>query len=205
MIDALISIIDRLIQLTKYRADRLRTVFTELFEPLFNDLLMVHGDYIGMFQHTLDCLPWNLTAEVWDSKKITPEDRREAFRKAIEQLRARRKQFAPIRAKIRAISDELKPTLEKSTPEVRGFVDAVLSYFPRGDVDPSRTGWPSPAIVMIEFLEEKLQFDDDLAADRRIYEHARSTVELSIRTHEEGWSRLCIAFAKLKVAVAAKP
>ena len=71
MINALLSIIDRLIQLRKYRMERIEKAFKELFEPLFNDLLIIHGDYIKMFRETNDLLPWSLTAEIYDGVTIT--------------------------------------------------------------------------------------------------------------------------------------
>lgn len=57
LIDALVSIIDRLIQLKTYRDTRLQEVYQSLLEPLFDDLLLIHRDYIQLFETTRRMLP----------------------------------------------------------------------------------------------------------------------------------------------------
>jgi hypothetical protein len=57
VVNDLLSIIDRLIQLTEYRHRRFRLLFESLLEPAFAELLLVHGDYIRMFGETRRLLP----------------------------------------------------------------------------------------------------------------------------------------------------
>src|SRR4030095_3231402 len=57
MVTELIAIIDRLLKLKEYRERRFRTFFNEVLEPTFNDLLIVHRDYIEMFEETYRLLP----------------------------------------------------------------------------------------------------------------------------------------------------
>jgi len=201
MINSLLAIIDRLIQLKTYQYERARVTYEQVFEPLFNDLLLIHGDYIKMFQDVADLLPWRLTCEVYDGVAITQADRSKAFKEAIRSLRLRRKQFEPIRVRLRALSNELAANLSKFGPEARQFIQAVLKYFPQGNID-THIWPPSPSAVLLEILEQSRPLKNNLAGDIRIYEHARRTIEHNIRSHEETWSELCIAFAKLRVAVA---
>jgi hypothetical protein len=57
MIDALVSIADRLIQLKTYRDTRLKELHASLLEPLFDDLLLIHNDYMQLFDRTEQMLP----------------------------------------------------------------------------------------------------------------------------------------------------
>jgi hypothetical protein len=201
MINALLAIIDRLIQLRQYRTARIEKAFKELFEPLFNDLLMIHGDYIKIFRETSNLLPWGLTAEIYNGVTITEEDRCKAFTKAIIHLRERRKEFEPVRIKVRSLTEELTLISTEFIEPAQDYINAVMHYFPQGTVD-TNVGWPSPALLLLEFLEENRPLEDSFAGDTRIYEQARDTVRHNIRVQEESWSRLCIAFAKLKIAAA---
>jgi hypothetical protein len=60
MISDIRALLDRLIQLKNYRNRRYRTLFVDLLEPAFNDLLLVHKDYIQMFEETRRLLPIGL-------------------------------------------------------------------------------------------------------------------------------------------------
>lgn len=57
MIDALISIADRLIQLKTYGDSRLKELHASLLQPLFNELLLIHNDYMQLFDKTEKMLP----------------------------------------------------------------------------------------------------------------------------------------------------
>src|SRR5213596_737736 len=57
MLNELMSVIDRLIKLKEYRDRRFRSFFKDVIEPAFNDLLLVHSDYIKMFEQTYQLLP----------------------------------------------------------------------------------------------------------------------------------------------------
>ena len=60
MISDIRALLDRLIQLKNYRNRRYRTLFVDLLEPAFNDLLLVHKDYIQMFEETRRLRPIGL-------------------------------------------------------------------------------------------------------------------------------------------------
>lgn len=51
MIEALLKIIDRLIEMKKGRIKSRKQVFDMVLKPTFDDLLAAHGDYIKMFNN----------------------------------------------------------------------------------------------------------------------------------------------------------
>jgi hypothetical protein len=57
MIDLLIRIIDRLIQLKEYRDSRLQELHEKIFQPTFEELMAVHRDYMKLFEETRQRLP----------------------------------------------------------------------------------------------------------------------------------------------------
>lgn len=199
MIDALLAIIDRLIQLRQWRRKRLQVTYQQLLEPLFNDLLLVHGDYIKMFCDTLDSMPRELAKK---SEKCFDARRRDALEQAIDNLAKRRKELEPVRVKIQAVSGEVDGLLGGFGPEAAGFIEAVVAYFGKADVEIPRLElldeFGNVSLRLIEDLEEVRQV---LVGSRRTYLEGRRIIRHNIHLQERRWSQVCISFAKLKVAV----
>ncbi|WP_455205687.1 hypothetical protein [Kaarinaea lacus] len=93
MIDLFLEIIDRLIQLKQYRNQKLRTMFDELIDPIFNDLLLVHRDYVDLFEGTLNILPRGVPSSDNATKYLASTE------KAAEYLHNKRMKFEPVRIK----------------------------------------------------------------------------------------------------------
>ncbi len=125
MLTALLSIIDRLIKLREYRNERVQKVFDKVLEPIFNDLLLVHRDYIQMFQKARELLP---------ERNYGPAKFNQSLREAAEYLRQRRIEFEPARVQLRTMVREIRGTAGNSRKvsfgaEADAFVDAVVKYF----------------------------------------------------------------------------
>ena len=176
MIEALLKIIDRLIEVKKGRIQSRKQMFDMVLQPTFDDLLAVHGDYIKMFQQLIvfagDQRPSVLAKRVAKAKK---------------QLQKNRLEFEPIRENIRVVARQLaKQNLPGEETE---FVSAVLHYFPSGEPLLPH----SSATTLLKFLGRDLTGN---AIDMLLIK--------TIESHQRRWSDVCTAFASLKIAVASE-
>lgn len=176
MIEALLKIIDRLIEIKKRRIQSRKQMFEMVLQPTFDDLLSVHGDYIKMFEQ--------LTVFAGDQRRLALGKK---IAKAKEELRKRRLEFEPVREKIRLVADQL--ARQKLSVEEAEFVNAVLQYFPSGE--PSLPH--SSATTLLNFLER------DLTA-----EQIDMLVTRTIESHKRRWSDVCTTFASLRIVVASE-
>ena len=154
MLSALLSIIDRLIKLREYRNERVQKVFDKVLEPIFNDLLLVHRDYIQMFQKAGELLP---------ERAYGPAKFNHSLREAADYLRKQRIEFEPARVQLRTMVREIRgtdPTNRKVSfgPEADAFVDAVVRYFegPRGQIYVPATTDGSPPVPAIRDAYEEV-------------------------------------------------
>ena len=194
MIEVLLKILDRLIELRKYKAERLQKTFQDILSPLFNDLLGVHGNYIEMFEEVERQL-----AAIPD---FYSESGRMRLLEIASSLQKRRLEFEPVRVKLIAIARELEPTIagpgkEMEPVEARDFVASVLQYFPRAKFVAITTR----SSGLLRALREKaaitpLQIEHSGSSLRHIVEH-------TIADCRERWSIVCECFAKLQLAVRA--
>lgn len=188
MIEQLLSVIDRLVQLKEHRAKRRVELFTSIFEPIFCELQLVHTDYIQMFQHVLTMLV--------NKKTAGHRLRRE---KAVEQLLVARIELEPLRAKVRHIVHELSGKNYKK--EEMQFIDAMMAYFPSGCLT---TGTAASDLAdRIAAVDEK---EDPANAARTIAEKIKSleaaeAVALTVGRTKKRWDKVCEAFARLRVIV----
>jgi hypothetical protein len=147
MIELLLQLIDRLIDLKKYQAERVEKTFKEILDPVFSDLLLVHGDYVRMFedvQQQLIAIP-----------NLDNDDGRKRLLEVAETLRQRRLEFEPVRQKLGAMTRELSTDASKlsrtmDSKEAEAFVVSVLEYFPRAELGDQS----SRSSALIEALRE---------------------------------------------------
>ncbi|RKI50936.1 hypothetical protein D7X55_35115 [Corallococcus sp. AB049A] len=129
MIDLLLKLIDRLIQLKQYKTQRLERVFRSIIEPTYKELAEIHRDYLQMFEELGRQLPSPL--------EMNDEAGKRQLLRTAEQLRQRRILFEPVREKVSALKRELFGTV--ANPRTLGFsaeiddaVRAMLDYLPDG-------------------------------------------------------------------------
>ena len=192
MIDALIKIIDRLISLVKGRIQGRKDMFEKVIDPIFNDLLLIHGDYIKMFEHAQWLLPGysedgsTLTAPGYNGE---PEEGSEKYVKRLEnaknEIKKRRLEFEPVRAKVRIIAKSLDEN--KFPEEETNFIRSVLEYFPTADpISPN-----SATRNIIDYLDTMASRSNEV----------RWVIDEVIQDHKESWSNVCEAYAVLKIKI----
>jgi hypothetical protein len=134
------KITDRLIELAKYREEKSRRIFDKLIEPIFNDLLLVHKDYLEMFEEVRTMLP--------DSK----DGRKKTHRKlsqAYDYLEKQRRAFEPVREKLRATVRALPAKPEKDNKK-EAFIRSIADYL-------SWTGRFSGVGTLSSFLAQEIR------------------------------------------------
>jgi hypothetical protein len=120
VLDALVKIIDRLIELAKYREERFRRIFDKLIEPTYEDLKIIHSDYLEMFQTVYDLLP---TEEANSAAEYTMR-----MHKAKHFLIEKRRKFAPDRVRFEATASALWRKHDAVSNIVWPFIFATLHY-----------------------------------------------------------------------------
>jgi hypothetical protein len=231
MLNDFLSIIDRLIALKEYRNKRLQSVYQNLLEPIFNDLLLVHRDYIQMFEkvHEMIVGGWKNEAE-----EISVDEFIERIRKAAEYLKARRLEFESVRVKLMTTIGELhgiSPNTEKRKPklgsEADSFVDAVFFYFRSPYLDHDFGRESTAGTLMLEllvdlgsqlperiteegFIDRAIEqaasprygvINQEAYSPRRALYEFEFSLERKMRQLRINWSLVCEAYAQLKVSV----
>lgn len=216
MLNGLLSILDRLIKIKEYRDQRLRRIHDELLEPAFNDLLLIHRDYIQMFESVREMLP--------KGRNVDKSDFDLKVKCAAEYLRQKRIEFEPVRIKLRLMMSRLGGDLYVFGPprlfgypkgkrkinlgrEANAFIDAVVRYFPNGTVFNFIP--PSGSSRLLELLKAIDYWNDSeitnleeewpsIVGSEIILELISATVE----QQRSDWSKVCEAYAALKISIA---
>lgn len=94
MLDAILQIIDRLIQLTEYREDRKRSAFENHVNPIFNELKTIYDDYRAL---------------LIDTQKLL-EQPETTFLDIVHILRERREDYQRIRSEVARYTNILTNT-----------------------------------------------------------------------------------------------
>jgi len=201
MIDTLLLIIDKLIQLRKHRLQNSREVFKRILEPTFKDLSMIHQDYLQMFTK----VQWLLPSF---KENLQPEDYGKLVN-AVEYLRQQRIKFEPLRVEIRSLSTLLgisaphksKVRLPKLSTSGRRFVQAVINYFPSGITETSSSESQKLLRLIENSIEpitmERYKSDFDSSDLAGLHLDLRST----IKNCRFKWQAVCERYSVLKTMI----
>jgi len=195
LVDSLLAVIDRPISLFALREKRQDRLFSELWEPTFNDLLVIHRDYIEMFEKVGARL--SKMVAVPSNEKGRDETSQE-IAEVVEYLSHKRIEFEPVRQKLITLID----TIPKSGLDERAsaYVDALVWYFPIGVPRRSSTA-ASEVLTQIEAHRKIIQ---DSAVNQELTRMSLSDlinyVHRVIQRQRHAWSIVCETYAPLTLA-----
>lgn len=205
LLDAALSIIDRLIALAKGRIEGRKEVLATVLEPVFNDMVQVHMDYMKIISkagHLIDGTHEILEAMADPARRQTKHHEPSIWnrvRQTREYLTQARTELEPVRIKSRAF---LISFAERDLPsEETAFVRSVAIYLGMSNFPNCNLKLPmhrTPATSLIEVLSE-MQQSKTLREDDAI-----DAVQLLSSRLKDEWSDLCLRFAELKITVAEK-
>ena len=115
MFDAAIRLVDRIIQLSEYKQITRRRTFEDVIQPIFEDVLEVHGDYAESF----------LFLTRWLSEQKPGEVSLEDVRREIED---RRIGLEAVRVKVAKMLEVLGEKGKHKDSQVGPFLTAVGRY-----------------------------------------------------------------------------
>jgi hypothetical protein len=183
MIEQMISIIDRVVQLLTRRAERREKLFASLLLPIFDDLLLVHSDYAQALSDACSQL----------------RDKGTDTRTVAEMLRARRRELEPVRHKLRALCKETQPLKEGGA--VVDFINAVVLYFPQGYIENYKVSDFTDILELLNAWDGESDIETPHGPIERPRACLRDHILLTIERHRLRWSHVCECYARLKVQV----
>jgi len=228
MLEAALAIIDRLISLIKGRIEGRKEMFVQVLEPVFNDLVLIHDDYLKIFEQALsllrsteddvnrmlgerldhlrgradsdrDRLRVEASAEEMSGQESAEHARIKAAR---EFLQDARHELEPLRIKVQAFLSALAEAdlAEKETKFLQALSHYLLvSEFPDNG---AYTTLVSSVVETLESMEIRCtQTAEGLVAYCGDDRSPADVISQAINDTRLQWSNLCVCYAQLKVTV----
>jgi hypothetical protein len=172
---SVVKVVDRFVDLLKYRQGKRKEFFTTLIEPLFNDLLVMHADYMKMFD---DC-----GSQLSDNKV--------PLQQIAEALRQRRQVYEGLRIKSNSIIDGLQHVdLE---PEIKSFLEAAAYHIPDGELGPVNS---TPASWV---LSQLYSASDQLVDTKGGREAVLDLLSVTVNDIRQRLAWICEEYVRVKV------
>jgi hypothetical protein len=195
MISDLLNLVDRVIQLFEYRNKQFETLYEKLLKPTFDDLLLIHADYIKMFEETRKLLPSGLSDDTTD-----PLSYMSSLSRPAEFLRVKRRELEPVRRKLKVLAERLEKE-ENLDKDVRAYVESLVSYFMQSV--------PEQGTASVGLLNEiENLVSRGLSASQSLNDEWQSVdrqLHDLLSAHRNRYARLCESFAQLQIRAATSP
>jgi hypothetical protein len=195
VLKSLIDVTDRVRTWVDHRNLKANQRFAQLLEPTFNDLTIIHTDYLIMFNKVLSMLP---AAE--EETRLTPKEVKRAI-EATTWLAENRLKFVTLREKMRAVATE---AAQVSLPkDENDFVAAMADYFSELSLF---SGNSTPSNALKGSLEEFVKEAKSTGADQEFLVHRARRIRWSIdhilSEQERHWKNILNRFTRLKITAA---
>ena len=195
VLKSLIDVTDRVRTWLDYRHLKANQRFAQLMEPTFNDLTVIHNDYLIMFNKVLSMFP---AAE--EETRLTRKEIKQAI-EAATWLADNRLKFLTLREKMRIVATE---AAQVSLPkDENDFVAAMADYFSELSLF-SGNSTPSNALKgnLEEFVKEAKSKGADQEFLVRRARRIRWSIDHILSEQERHWKNTFTRFARLKIAAA---
>jgi hypothetical protein len=210
---AIAKLIDLLLRLAEISSGRRKELFQRVFDPMFDQLLIIHKDYIELFNKSLETLPTHIEGEGWVDKDFKPTDTlaesfRANVRDAKRSLMEGRESYEAERIRMRALAHTFFN--KKLKQEEKRFVWSIVCYF----LTPERRVQSNDFIDMqIEILEGDTgvrTLDTPALSAASVVSHETDpkrirTILTSAKINQlEKWTDVCRLYGELKSQIILK-
>jgi hypothetical protein len=195
VIDLLLRAIDRVIELVKIRERRHESRFKEIHQPTFEDLKVVHSDYLMMYTELDQLLRFG---------RRCPAETDSVLTSAIDFLAKKRIVFEPVRAKLQAFLDTLydDQSLQQLSETEVAFVLSIRNYL-LANQQPlwgECYGLPSSSTSLLNVMY-RAQLKDDWHYDIELL--CEQLALICNRLRDE-WKAVSVCYLKLRLDLASR-
>jgi hypothetical protein len=182
VIDTFVKVVEKLIELATYREQRDQRIFKDLVTKLFDDMQIVHTDYLQMLE---EC-----ARELMREKPLTH---------LAETLSRHRLQHEALRRRLQETARVLEGS--KQLPRYREFFQWFSFYFSVREMSGAHT--TSLSSIILGRVEDAIQHGRSMSDQEVGIEPAELNWELFALVHDylentrRYWQRLCESYAKL--------
>ena len=178
MLDAIVKLTEKIVELSKYRNERKQRRFEDLVDPIYAEMIKVHQAYLSMFTTALEQLEAGLSIEdiiaPLSRARLADEAKRHALIAQVEVFHGR-----------------------SDMAYANAFLTHVREYF--GESPFSHNNSPSNMLVVtLMSLESKVLHPELLLVRGNPRESVARTVSMTIDQLRSNWNTLARGYAVLR-------
>lgn len=188
MFDTLPNLVDRVLQLLEYRNRKKQAEFKTLIQPIFDELQLIHQDYLKMFTEVKSIISSDINF-------FSDEELINSLKKTSDYLISQRIKLRGARTKVNSISTEIL-NQRLCDHQTIDFLHEVTEYLgPKWFLNHG-----SAALYLLDVIEEKISSSNfDRNKLSTIHQDLIELIEDLIKTQEENWESICRRYTPLIV------
>jgi len=189
MIDTLLNLVDRVLQLLRLRESRKDRLFSKLWQPTFEELRNVHTDYLEILEACSNALEViAVSPENWETQR--------QIKDVINTLRKARLKYEPVRRQLLAIINEAQKYGYDDIEEK--YLSSLVNYFPSISNRRLSTA-AADSLTLLEALSEVLTSNE---YEVRFFSDSVHNVSLEIKgalaKMRVSWDMVCNSYSALQ-------